>query len=83
MNTRVALGLTSAAYAAADMIAPVTESNADWERQLGVDPDRIRVIPNGIPELLRDSTPLPSRPRGHGRPDRPAEGRADDVARRG
>jgi glycosyltransferase involved in cell wall biosynthesis len=46
--TRLALGLTRAAYAGSDMIAPVTEANAEWERGLGVDPDRIRVIPNGI-----------------------------------
>jgi glycosyltransferase involved in cell wall biosynthesis len=48
MATRLALGLTRAAYAAADVIAPVTEANAAWERGLGVDPDRIRVIANGI-----------------------------------
>ena len=30
------------------MIAPVTEANAEWERGLGVDPAKIRVIPNGI-----------------------------------
>jgi glycosyltransferase involved in cell wall biosynthesis len=45
---RLALGLTRAAYAAADVIAPVTEANADWELGLGVDPAKIRVIPNGI-----------------------------------
>jgi glycosyltransferase involved in cell wall biosynthesis len=48
MSPRVALGLTRAAYAAADVIAPVTEANAEWERGLGVDPSKIRVIPNGI-----------------------------------
>jgi polysaccharide biosynthesis protein PelF len=48
MATRVALGLTRAAYAAADVIAPVTEANQDWERGLGADPAKIRVIPNGI-----------------------------------
>lgn len=48
ISTRLALGLTRATYAAADMIAPVTEANAEWERGLGVTPDRIRVIPNGI-----------------------------------
>jgi glycosyltransferase involved in cell wall biosynthesis len=30
------------------MISPVTDANAEWERGLGVDPNRIRVIPNGI-----------------------------------
>lgn len=48
ISTRLALGLTRAAYDAADMIAPVTEANAEWERGLGVDTSRIRVIPNGI-----------------------------------
>ena len=45
---RIALGLTRAVYAAADVIAPVTDANAEWERGLGVDPGKIRVIPNGI-----------------------------------
>ena len=48
MSPRLALGLTRATYAAADLIAPVTEANAEWERGLGVDPAKIRVIPNGI-----------------------------------
>jgi len=48
MSTRIALGLTRAVYAAADMIAPVTDANGAWERGLGVDPAKIRVIPNGI-----------------------------------
>lgn len=48
MSTRLALGLTRAAYAAADAVAPVTEANAAWERSLGVEPARITVIPNGI-----------------------------------
>ena len=34
-SPRVALGLTRAAYAAADVIAPVTEANAEWERAWG------------------------------------------------
>jgi polysaccharide biosynthesis protein PelF len=48
ISPRLALGMTRAAYAAADVIAPVTEANAEWERGLGVDPAKIRVIPNGI-----------------------------------
>ena len=48
MSTRIALGLTRAVYEAADVIAPVTEANAAWERALGVDGAKIRVIPNGI-----------------------------------
>jgi glycosyltransferase involved in cell wall biosynthesis len=48
ISPRIALGLTRAVYAAADVIAPVTEANADWECELGVQPEKIRVIPNGI-----------------------------------
>jgi polysaccharide biosynthesis protein PelF len=48
LSTRLALGLTRATYAAADMISPVTEANAEWEKGLGVFADKIRVIPNGI-----------------------------------
>ncbi len=48
ISPRLALGLTRATYEAADVIAPVTEANAEWERGLGVDPAKIRVIPNGI-----------------------------------
>lgn len=48
ISPRLALGLTRAAYAAADVIAPVTDANAEWERGLGVAPAKIRVIPNGI-----------------------------------
>jgi glycosyltransferase involved in cell wall biosynthesis len=59
MNTRLALGLTRAAYAAADVIAPVTEANAAWERGLGVGDGQIRVIANGIPPH-RDPAPAPN-----------------------
>jgi polysaccharide biosynthesis protein PelF len=59
MTTRVALGLTRAAYASADIVAPVTESNAEWERRLGVNRERIRVIPNGIPDAVQP-TPAPA-----------------------
>jgi polysaccharide biosynthesis protein PelF len=54
-SPRLALGLTRAAYAAADMIAPVTEANGEWEMGLGVNPDKIRVIPNGIEPSLHVS----------------------------
>jgi glycosyltransferase involved in cell wall biosynthesis len=52
--------LARAAYAAADVIAPVTEANAAWERELGVDPEKIRVIPNGI-QPQHEPTPPPNR----------------------
>lgn len=48
LSSRLARGLSRAAYTAADFVAPVTEANAAWERGLGVDPDKIRVIQNGI-----------------------------------
>jgi hypothetical protein len=48
LSSRLARGLSRAAYAAADYVAPVTEANAAWERGLGVDPRKIRVIQNGI-----------------------------------
>jgi polysaccharide biosynthesis protein PelF len=48
ISTRLALGLTRASYAKVDLIAPVTEANAEWERCLGVPAKKIRVIPNGI-----------------------------------
>jgi glycosyltransferase involved in cell wall biosynthesis len=48
LSSRLARGLSRAAYTAADSVAPVTEANAAWERGLGVDPEKIRVIQNGI-----------------------------------
>jgi polysaccharide biosynthesis protein PelF len=58
ISPRLALGMTRAVYAAADVIAPVTDANAEWERGLGVDPAKIRVIPNGI-DPPRSSTAPP------------------------
>ncbi len=46
--TRLARGLARVAYAAADVIAPVTEANAHWEVGLGIDPAKILVVPNGL-----------------------------------
>ena len=48
LSSRLARGLSRAAYVAADHVAPVTEANAAWERGLGVDPSKIRVVQNGI-----------------------------------
>jgi glycosyltransferase involved in cell wall biosynthesis len=59
ISPRLALGMTRAVYAAADVIAPVTEANAEWERGLGVDPAKIRVIPNGI-DPPKDRTAPPN-----------------------
>jgi glycosyltransferase involved in cell wall biosynthesis len=60
LSSRLARGLSRAAYAAADMIAPVTEANAAWERGLGVEAEKIRVISNGI-----DAPPQYSDPPGN------------------
>lgn len=56
--TRLGRGLSLAAYASADVVSPVTSANAHWERKLGVPPERIRVIPNGI-EPSGELTPPP------------------------
>ena len=47
-NTRLARGLTRSAYAGADVICPVTDANAYWEMGLGIDPEKIRVLYNGL-----------------------------------
>jgi glycosyltransferase involved in cell wall biosynthesis len=46
--TRLARGLTCAAYAGADVVCPVTDANAYWEMGLGIDPARILVLYNGL-----------------------------------
>ena len=48
LSSRLARGMTLAAYASADVISPVTAANARWERSFGVPSERIRVIHNGI-----------------------------------
>jgi polysaccharide biosynthesis protein PelF len=48
ITTRLARGLSLLAYAHADVVAPVTTANTHWERELGVDPAKIRVIYNGV-----------------------------------
>lgn len=50
------------AYHSADLITPVAHFNALWERRLGVDPGKIRVVPNGVDP---DRFPL-GRPAGSG-----------------
>jgi polysaccharide biosynthesis protein PelF len=46
--TRLARGLTLAAYESANVVAPVSDANARWETALGIDPGRIQVIHNGV-----------------------------------
>ena len=57
LSSRLARGLSMAAYASADVVAPVTEANARWELGLGVEPGNIRVIHNGIAPPLACSEP--------------------------
>lgn len=52
ISTRLARGLARSAYDSADVISPVTEANASWEVGLGVDPDKIHVIRNGVDKPL-------------------------------
>ncbi len=62
---RVALGLAGVAvrlcYLTADVVSPVCAFNTRWETRLGVSPERIQVIHNGVDtERFR---PRPERPR--------------------
>lgn len=67
-TTRLARGLTRAAYAGADVVNPVQEANAGWEEALGVPPERIHTIFNAMA-----STSEPTQP--------PAVGRVVSVGR--
>lgn len=58
VETRIARGLTLAAYAGADLVNPVQGANAAWEEGLGVEPRRICTIPNGM-SSQSEATPLP------------------------
>jgi polysaccharide biosynthesis protein PelF len=57
--TRLARGLARLAYATTDVVAPVTEANAVWARGLGVDPEKILVLRNGM-RSVAPATPLPN-----------------------
>ena len=46
--TRLARGLARTAYATADVVSPVTDANAAWEMGLGLDPNKILVLYNGL-----------------------------------
>lgn len=48
VNTRLARGLARASYHHADLITPVTDFNANWERALGVPAHKIHAIVNGV-----------------------------------
>ena len=55
--SRVARGLSRLAYANADRISPVTEANAVWEEDFGVDRVRITTIYNGVVVPSRREAP--------------------------
>ncbi|MEA2246384.1 MAG: polysaccharide biosynthesis protein PelF [Solirubrobacteraceae bacterium] len=59
--TRLARGLARAAYSQADVVSPVTDSNAVWEEGMGRDAATIHVIRNG---LTQPDEPVPP-PRTH------------------
>lgn len=59
--TRLARGLARLAYGAADLVAPVAEANAAWERALGVPSERIQTIYNGVLVPPRVTPPPASR----------------------
>jgi len=52
-------------YAAADVIVPVCEANVTWERSIGADPSKIKVIYNGVnvsrfkPMIVKKETTRP------------------------
>jgi len=56
--TRLARGLARTAYAVADVVSPVTDANAHWELGLGIDPNKILVLYNGL-QPPTDPTPPP------------------------
>lgn len=58
IHTRLARGLARAAYAGSDVISPVSEANAYWEKALGVPSDRIVVIQNAV-SAPGEPLPLP------------------------
>ena len=47
-TTRLARGLTRAAYAGADVVNPIQEANSRWEEALGVPRERIHTIFNSM-----------------------------------
>ena len=56
-TTRLARGLARAAYASADLINPVQEANSGWELALGVPPQRLRTVSNGMASHAEPTPP--------------------------
>lgn len=59
--TRLARGLARLAYTTADVVSPVTEVNAVWEEGLGVEPEKILVLRNGMQASGQPTRPPRSR----------------------
>lgn len=59
ISTRLARGLARAAYAASDVISPVTGAHIPWETAMGVPAEKIRVIHNGIDGIAASYDPAP------------------------
>lgn len=55
--------IVRALYHSADIIAPVCHANTVWEKMLGADPSRIRVIYNGVDTNRFRPLPSPKPPR--------------------
>lgn len=59
VKTRLARGLARASYAAADVVSPVTAAHVAWEKELGVNPNKIQVIHNGVEGISDTFEPAP------------------------
>jgi polysaccharide biosynthesis protein PelF len=55
--------VVSALYSKADVITPVCNANTGWEKMLGVDESKIRVIYNGVDTNRFRPLPMPKPPR--------------------
>ena len=60
--SRLATSIVSVNYAFADQVSPVCSHHIRWERWLGVEPERIRVIYNGADDPLESLRPVSSKP---------------------
>jgi glycosyltransferase involved in cell wall biosynthesis len=57
ISTRLARGLALAAYDGADVVSPVSDANARWAIGMGVSPEKVHVIYNGVDEPARPTSP--------------------------